>query len=154
MEISAVTRPTEAVRRLISELDGELGALYEPQQRHSLAWEQLFAPHIRFFAVMEGAKALGCGGVALFADFAEVKRMYVRPAARGRGLADTLMTRLVAEARQAGLHVLRLETGTDSHAAIRFYRRHGFRDCPAFDPYAALPPHRIAASLFMERDLA
>ena len=94
---------------------------------------------------------MGCGGVALFADFAEVKRMYVRPQARGQGVADAIMARLIAETRGAGLSVLRLETGTASFAAIHFYRKSGFRDCSAFEPYASLPPHRIAASTFLER---
>jgi putative acetyltransferase len=61
------------------------------------------------------------------------------------------MARLVAETQGAGLSVLRLETGTESFAAIRFYRRSGFQDCPAFEPYASLPPHHIAASAFLER---
>jgi putative acetyltransferase len=89
--------------------------------------------------------------VALFADFAEVKRMYVRPQARGQGVADAIMARLIAETRGAGLSVLRLETGTASFAAIHFYRKSGFQDCSAFEPYASLPPHRIAASAFLER---
>ena len=94
---------------------------------------------------------LDAGASALFTNFAEVKRMYVRPELRGQGVADAIITRLVAETRNAGLSVLRLETGTKSFAAIQFYRKCGFRDCPAFAPYASLPPHRIAASVFLER---
>jgi putative acetyltransferase len=46
---------------------------------------------------------------------------------------------------------LRLEAGTQSHAAISFYRRSGFRECAAFGAYAALLPNQISASYFMER---
>ena len=122
-----------------------------PEQRHGLALDAIFEPHIRFFVALREGRAVGCGGVALFTNFAEVKRMYVRPEVRGQGVADAIMTCLVAETRNARLSVLRLETGTKSFAAIHFYRKCGFRDCPAFAPYASLPPHRIAASVFLER---
>lgn len=89
--------------------------------------------------------------MALFPDFAEVKRMYVRPEARGQGVADAIMARLIVETQSAGLSLLRLETGTESLAAIHFYRRSGFQNCAAFEPYASLAPHRIAASAFLER---
>ena len=151
MDVLPVRAPTDDIRQLIGELDAELGALYRPEQRHGLPLDAIFAPHIRFFIAVRDGMALGCGGVALFPDFAEVKRMYVSPAVRGTGVADTLMVRLMLEARQAGHAVLRLETGTYSAAAIGFYRRSGFRDCAAFGEYAALPPSEISASHFMER---
>lgn len=153
MEVVSVTTPTDEVRQLVDELDAELGALYRPEQRHGLALDAIFAPHIRFFTARRDGLPLGCGGVALFPDFAEVKRMYVQPAARGTGVADALMARLVAEARQAGHAILRLEGGAQSPAALRFYRRSGFHECAAFGDYAALPPHQISASVFMERRL-
>jgi len=151
MEVLAVTAPDDAVRLLIGELDAELGALYRPEQRHGLALDAIFQPHIRFFVASRDGEPLGCGGVALFTGFAEVKRMYVRAAARGTGVADAVMARLVEQARQAGHTVLRLEAGTQSPAAIAFYRRSGFRECPVFGDYATLPPREISASYFMER---
>lgn len=154
MEIIAATAPNPEVHTLVGELNGELGALYTPEQRHGLALEAIFQPHIRFFVARRNGSAVGCGGVALFRDFAEVKRMYVRTQARGKGVADAIMARPIAETRDAGLSILRLETGTQSLAALHFYRRHGFRDCAAFEPYASLPPHRIATSVFLERDVS
>jgi putative acetyltransferase len=154
MEIVAATAPTPEVHMLVGELDNELGALYTPEQRHGLALEAIFQPHIRFFVARRNGSAVGCGGIALFPDFAEVKRMYVRADARGQGVADAIMARLVAETRDAGLSILRLETGKESLAALRFYRKHGFGDCAAFEPYASLPPHRTTASVFLERDVS
>lgn len=153
MEVSAVTNPTDDVRALVGELNDELGALYPPEQRHGLALDAIFQPHIRFFVARKDDAALGCGGVALFAAFAEIKRMYVRPAARGQGVADALMARLIAEARGAGIPILRLETGIHSSAAIHFYRRCGFQSCGAFEPYASLPANQIAGSAFLEMPL-
>ena len=130
-----------------------LGALYEPEQRHGLSIEQVFQPNVRFFmARMDGA-AVGCGGVALFNGYAEIKRMYTREKARGQGVGKALLARLEEDARAAGKPVLRLETGTLQAAAIGLYERCGFQACGPFGPYAALPPHRIATSLFYEKPL-
>src|SRR5215470_4788809 len=109
--IEQVTAPTPEVRGLIGELDAVLGAAYEPHQRHGLAIAQLFEPHVRFFVARLDGASVACGGVALFDDYAEVKRMYTRPAARGRGVAKTVLRRLEEEARVSGKTVLRLETG-------------------------------------------
>jgi putative acetyltransferase len=146
--------PTGDVRALIGELDLELSRHYPPEQRHGLKLDAIFQPHVRFFVARMGNAAVGCGGVALFADFAEVKRMYVRDGARGRGVADAVLARLAAQALDAGLTLLRLETGTQQAAAIRFYRRSGFDLCAAFDPYASMPPYAVATSVFMERRLS
>ena len=145
--------PTDEVRALVSELEAILAAEYPPEQRHGLALEAIFQPHIRFFVARLEGDAVGCGGVALFDGFAELKRMYVREAVRGRGLASALLARLEAAAREAGLPVLRLETGTNQLAALRFYEREGFRRCAAFGDYTAMPPQAIATSIFMEKPL-
>jgi putative acetyltransferase len=153
MQVLAATGPTEDVRALVEELNDELGALYPPEQRHGLALDAIFQPHIRFFVARANGAPAGCGGVALFPGFGEIKRMYVRPQLRGQGVADAIMARLVGETRDAGLALLRLETGIESFAALQFYRRCGFQACPAFEPYASLPPHRIAGSAFLEMAL-
>jgi putative acetyltransferase len=151
--VEIVRSPTDEVRALIGELQRVLSAEYPPEQRHGLTLEAIFEPHIRFFLARLNGNAIGCGGVALFADFAEVKRMYVREAARGRGVAQALLKRLEAEARGAGLSALRLETGDRQHAAMRLYERAGFTRCGAFGAYAAMPPDAVATSIFFEKSL-
>ena len=151
IEIERVTSPTADVRALIGELEAELSANYPPEQRHGLALDAIFQPHIRFVIARVDGAAVGCGGIALFADFAEVKRMYVRPAMRRRGVADAIIARLTGEAINSGLTILRLETGTEQAAAMRFYERCGFSRCLAFEPYASMPPHKIITSVFMEK---
>ena len=145
--------PTDDVRALIGELDRTLGAEYPPEQRHGLALEAIFAQPVRFFLARLDGAAVGCGGVALFADFAEVKRMYVRPAARGRGVAQTMLARLERETDEAGLRIVRLETGNRQNAALRLYEQAGFRPCPPFGDYALMPRQAIATSVFMEKRL-
>ena len=151
IEIAPIFSATPEIAELIAELNDELSVLYNAHQRHGLALDAIFQPHIRFFIARKNGVAMGCGGVALFDDFAEVKRMYVRDAARGQGIADAIMQRLEAETGKAGLTLLRLESGIHSHAAIRFYRRRGFSVCPAFAPYTAMPETSVVTSYFMEK---
>ena len=151
--IELLSGPTQDARELVAELDEVLGALYEPHQRHGLTIEQVFEPNVRFFVARLGEGAVGCGALALFNDYAEVKRMYTREAARGRGVGRALLARIEAEARDAGKPILQLETGIYQAAAIGLYEGYGFRRCGAFGHYAGLPRHRIAASIFYEKPL-
>jgi putative acetyltransferase len=151
--IERATTPTDDVRILITELEDNLAAEYPPEQRHGLALDAIFQPHIQFFIARADGAAVGCAGVALFADLAEVKRMYVRPAARGRGIAEALLARIETVTRDAGLVRLCLETGDRQIAAIRVYGRAGFSRCGAFGAYAAMPPASITTSVFFEKYL-
>src|SRR5215207_2155556 len=134
--IERLASATAEAAALIAELDAVLGALYEPHQRHGLSIERVFQPNVRFFIARIADAAVGCGAVALFGDYAEVKRMYTREAARGRGVGKALLARIESEARDAGKPVLRLETGTEQSAAIGLYTGNGFRACAPFGHYA------------------
>ncbi len=78
---------------------------------------------------------------------AEVKRLYVRPACRGRGVAERLLEALEQYAAAAGYRTLYLDTKDDLEAAIRFYRRQGYLDC---ERYNSNPQ----ATLFMKKEIA
>jgi putative acetyltransferase len=148
-----VQAPTDDARALIAELDAELGAAYAPEQRHGLSVARVFQPNVLFFIARRDGGAVGCGGVALDDGFAEVKRMYVRPHARGSGVAQMILTRLEDEARSRGFSRVTLETGDAQQAAIRFYQHAGFKACTAFGAYAAMPPGAIERSLFFEKGI-
>jgi putative acetyltransferase len=151
--IERISAPTPELRELIGELDAVLGAAYEPHQRHGLSLDQLFEPHVRFFLARLDGAAVACGGVALFEDYAEVKRMYTRPAVRGRGIAKAVLRRLEEEARVSGKTVLRLETGHLQPEAVGLYRRAGFVSRGPFGHYAQMPARDIELSLFFEKPL-
>jgi len=121
---------------LIGELDDHLGALYAVQSRHGFSVEKLLRDGVKFFIARDGGRPAGCGGVLLVGrEYAEVKRMYVRPAFRGRRIGRLMLDHLVEHARQHGLTVIRLETGIHQREAIALYEARGFRKIPPFGPY-------------------
>lgn len=138
---------------MIDELDRELAQDYPPEQQHGLSLDAIFQPGVLFFVARLDGVAVGCGGVALFPTFGEVKRMYVRRQVRGRGIAQALLARIESEAQRCGLDVLRLETGERQPAAIRLYERAGYRRCEAFGDYLAMTPPEIELSVFFEKQV-
>jgi putative acetyltransferase len=151
--IETVPAPTDEIAALLAELDAALSGPYAADQRHALSVEQLFQPNLRFFVARLDGVAVACGGIGFYDGYAELKRMYSRPAVRGRGVAKALLRRLEAEARDAGTIILRIETGIYQKEALQFYEGAGFQRCGAFGLYANLPPHAIELGLFYEKAL-
>lgn len=129
-------------------------SLYPPEDRHMVDADFLAGAHVRFLVARWQGRAVGCGALVIGdagkdrAETAEVKRVVVDPAARGRGIGRALMRELEAVARQAGVRLIQLETGPDSAEALRLYRACGYRERGPFGSYGP-SPH----SLFMEREL-
>ncbi|HEV7752641.1 MAG TPA: GNAT family N-acetyltransferase [Baekduia sp.] len=87
-----------------------------------------------------GGRAVAGGGLKRLDDEAcEIKRMYVVPDARGRGLAKVLLEALEAEARRLGYRIARLDTGAQQPAAQRMYERAGYQPIGNFNanPFAS-----------------
>ena len=76
---------------------------------------------------------------------AEVKRMYVVPGARGRGLARRMLVHLEATALAAGAEVMVLETGAQQPEAMALYESCGYVRIPGFGHYAWSPNNRCYA---------
>ena len=70
---------------------------------------------------------------------AEIKRMYVAPAARGRGFARVVLSALEDDARRAGADWMLLETGEPQVAAVGLYRGSGYVEVPPYGFYADEP---------------
>ncbi len=92
-----------------------LSRLYPPEHRHGISVAALREASVVFLVARWDGAAVGCGAVRFAGgDYAEVKRMYVSPRRRGLGVAQALLTALERLTRQAGLSLLRLETGDPS----------------------------------------
>jgi putative acetyltransferase len=92
-------------------------------------------PRGRLLLALEEDGPAGCGGLRPIAqDVAELKRMWVRPAFRGRGLGRRIAEALLAAAREEGYRLARLDTLETMREAIALYRSLGFREIPAYYP--------------------
>ncbi len=140
--IAAEPFDSHDARRLITALDAGLAALYPPEQRFgpNLKPEHLEAGRGTFLVARDGARAIGCGALRLIdATTAEVKRMYVEPDMRGKGVGRAVLASLETAAGKMGVHRLVLETGVHQEAAIALYLRAGFAPLDCWGEYAPSP---------------
>lgn len=120
---------------LITELSDYLEPLYPKWNQFGLSPDRLIKEGVLFFITRVDGVPAGCGGVKFFKDFGELKRMYVRPQFRGRGLGKLMLKHLEMFAGQRGTTVLRLETGIYQPEAIGLYVHMGYLPIPPFEPY-------------------
>lgn len=131
--------------------DGEAFAaeLYPAESNHFLSIDELRAANVTFVVARDlSGAAVGTGAVSLNDGWAEVKRMWVVPAARGQGISKILLADLESRVRSAGIFLLRLETGVENHDALALYKRAGFEHRGPFAGYLPDP-----LSVFMEKSL-
>jgi putative acetyltransferase len=148
--IAQETPHQDEVLSLLRQSDAYSESLYPPESRHMIDVEALAAPAVRFFVARLDGHAVGCGALVLgAADQAELKRMFVDPAARGRGVGRGILQAIEDAARREGVRLIQLETGTLNHEALALYRRFGYRERGPFGSYRPDP-----LSVFMEKALS
>lgn len=129
-------RPDSAdAMALIDELQTYLESFYAPEHRHGFSVEQLIASGVDFFVLRIDGVAAGCIGLLCLPEYAEIKRMYIRPEFRRQKLGVRLLTHVQDVAQQRGIPLLRLETGIHQPEANARYESFGFRLIPAFGSY-------------------
>lgn len=149
MRISFETPNQPAVHELIGELDAYLYSLYPADNVYALDISSLSHPGVLFAVVRDAAGiAVGCGAIVIKSNCGEIKRMYVRPQARGRGVARQLMEALEAKAVENGCRTFMLETGPTQPEALALYKRMGYRCRGPFGDYPDDP-----FSVFMQKDV-
>ena len=148
-EFSLERPDTPDATALIDELESHLASRYPAESRHGYNVEKLIREGVVFFVARIGTTPVGCGGIQLYGrDYGELKRMYVRPAFRGRGLGRQMLEQLAAHAAAQGVALLWLETGIHQTEAVRLYEGFGFWRRPPFAPYREDP-----LSVFFEKRL-
>ena len=127
---------------LLDEMRAELNDVYETFSRLDnppLAPAELRAPGGVYLVGYDGDDAVAGGGLRrLDEGVAEIKRMYVRPAARSRGVARALLGALEDAAASLGYGATRLDTGPRQVHAGRLYRSAGYVEVPPYNenPFA------------------
>lgn len=152
LSVSREALSSPVALELVSALDLELSRMYpEPGATHfRLDAEEVAEGRGAFVVARVDGSPLGCGAVRrLDAETAEIKRMYVAPPARGRGVGRAVLAALEHAARGLGVRRLVLETGARQEAALALYRRAGFLVVPPFGEYRDSP-----LSVCMAKDLA
>jgi len=100
-------------------------------------------PEGTFLVAFEDGEAIGCGGVGrLGKTVGELRRMYVVPRHRGKGLGRALLVALEDAARELGYTMLRLETGNEAPEALGLYTSSGYEPIPCWGPFATDPKSR------------
>jgi GNAT superfamily N-acetyltransferase len=99
-----------------------------------------FAPRTAFLVACLGTEPVGCGALRRLDDTtAEIKRMYVAPSGRRRGIARRILHELERAAEEFGYQAIRLETGNRQPEAIGLYETSGYRRIAAFGAYIGNP---------------
>jgi GNAT superfamily N-acetyltransferase len=158
LDVAPEPLTSDVAAALITELNAELSALHpEPGATHFRLNPSEVAPGAGIFVVARWhGRPVGCGALRCIRNpelvrevgpnAAEIKRMYVAPDLRGRGIGRAVLHRLEAEARTLGVSRLVLETGSRQVEPIALYRRAGFTEIPAYGEYLLSPGTSVCMS--------
>jgi putative acetyltransferase len=150
IKVSRETPSQDDIVTLIRQADALMQSLYPAESNHLVDVAALAQPPVHFFVAREDGRALGWGAFVLGRyGHAEMKRVFVEPAARGKGIARAIMDVLEREAASLGVTLMQLETGIKQSEAIALYRKFGYTERGPFGAYQPDP-----LSLFMEKRLA
>lgn len=138
MEIRRENYEAFTSQALVAALNAELLDRYDgfDGSGGELAATDFAPPGGTFVVGWEDGEPVACGGVMRYDETTgEIRRMYVAPSARGRGLSRLLLAALEDEARELGYELVRLETGDRQPEAIKLYVSSGFEPIPRFGPF-------------------
>ena len=154
LEIRRVGYGQADALRLIEEVQQEYVARYGGRDETPLEHAMFDPPTGSFFVAYLAGEPVASGawrrhpvpahGVT---NSAEIKRMYVAPAARGRGVARRMLAHLEATAAAAGAEAMVLETGTEQPEAIALYVSAGYSPIPGFGYHRDAPESRCFGKL-------
>ncbi len=147
------TSPLDSqARNLIGKLDRYQESLYPPESNHLDPPDMLERSSVCFVGAWIDDELVGIGALkcSTVDHYGEIKRVYVVPGSRGRGIAGQIVKSLEGYARKAGIDRILLETGIRQPEAVALYAKLGYVRCGAFGNY----PDNDPMSVFMEKLLA
>lgn len=123
----------DGFRALVSDTLCEFG--FEPDPEIDPDLDDPAGTYAALWIALAGSDVVGSVALRRLGDHElELKRMYLRPAQRGRGLGKRLLATALDRARQDGARVVRLDTSERMEAARHLYEAHGFRRVPGDAP--------------------
>lgn len=148
---------TEYMQQMVEKLAQAGGPALSPADVLGDIWSDMDAylpPHGRvFLATASNGRVVGCGSMrSVRLDAAELKRLYVVPAARGTGLGRRLLEARLEAARSAGWRHLYADTVSGNTPMLTLYRSAGFRPIARY-PENANPPALDPYLVYLHRDL-
>jgi GNAT superfamily N-acetyltransferase len=127
------------VAEYVAELNRRSARGFDPSMGATALPHEVLPPAGQFFVAYLHGQPVGCGAVKHHADApAEIKRMWIAPQARGRGLGRRLLETLEASALAGGAEVAHIETSAVLTEALGLYRSAGWVEVPPFneEPFA------------------
>ncbi len=150
IEIRIESPDQPEIAALLELSDAYMATLYPAESNHMLDIASLKKPEVTFLVARVDGTARGCGAVVNSGEgWAEIKRMFVSPAARGQKLGRRLLETIETIAARGGATRLRLETGARQPEALSLYHSAGFTERGPFGQYIPDP-----FSVFMEKPIA
>ena len=129
-----------AVRELVSDALADLARRYGGSGDDTpVAPTDFEPPNGEFLVAVAGGELIGCCGWRTHGEAAELKRMYIAPHVRGRGVARRLLAAVEESARRLGRRRVILETGDKQPEAVALYRSAGYREIANFGYYRDHP---------------
>jgi GNAT superfamily N-acetyltransferase len=147
IEIRPMRFGAPVARTIVAAALADLGARYDSENGDDTPVEsvEFDPPNGLFLIAWRGTEAVGCAGWRSHGDadeVAELKRLYVTPAARGNGVASALLGAVEDAAREAGRVRIILECGARQPEAIALYEKSGYERIEDFGYYKGYPEVR------------
>ena len=144
VRLRAVAYDDEVAQYLVDRVQQEYVVRYGGRDGAAVEPAEFLPPRGTFLVAEVDGVPAACGAWRVYADgVAEIKRVYVEPAFRRRGLAQLVMRALEDSAARAGHRAVLLNTGTRQPEALALYARLGYRDVPGYGVYADSPGARF-----------
>ena len=139
VSLRRITCDNDDFQNLVQQLDKDLWGRYPEEQHIYQGFNKITGIDTVVIAYADDLP-VGCGCFKPFgAGGVEVKRMYVQPALRGKGIASSILGELEQWAAELGYAYTVLETGTGQPEAIALYKKSGYTVIENYPPYDAMP---------------
>jgi putative acetyltransferase len=151
-ELRSIQATHPGVDELLRQSTAYAASLYPAESNHLDGAEELSQENVYLVGVLSEGALVGMGAVKRLThdiEYGEIKRLFVLPDQRGKGLARRIMHALERRLVEWGVGIARLETGIYQPEAIGLYKKLGYR---VRDPFGAYKPDPL--SVFMEKRIA